>query len=173
MKLTTLAPPALALVCLALRPVAVHAGSSESAPQEAARTPPTEPRPQVELVSARLVASIEMPRHAWLPPDPTTQMGLLLTIKLPTQSSFKSEDFKVAYAGAKGETTAVCRGYGMSMGWLIPDEEGKGWSLHTGGKVVDVPFLFVVPKEVSAITLRFRGKPVGSPVVPARDATGR
>lgn len=133
--------------------------------QEAVPPDPT----TLSVVSARLVESIAMPRHRWLPPDPQTQSGLLLTIRLPTHAAFSTEDFKVVYERPGGQATSVCRGYAMSMGWLIADEEGKGWKLFTGGKVADVPFLFVVPTDVGDVTLRLRDQQVGAPLAPVRE----
>jgi hypothetical protein len=148
--------------------VAASGGALNQTPPPAQESKRLEAEAVPEPVSARLVSQIDMGRANWRPPDPSSQMGLVLRIRIP-KGSYRSEDFKVAYKGPKGEEVAACLGYSMSMGWLISEDALKGWSLHFGNPVTELPFLFVVPKDVAEITLKFRGKTSGNPLVPVHE----
>jgi hypothetical protein len=115
-----------------------------------------------EGITASVKNSIRMSdtKH-WTPSQPEKNIGIVVHIRLAPNAAFRSEEFAVTF-GVKN--TAPCIGYTSAGVWFVSKDEKeplRGMSLYTGEKAAEVPFLFVVPKDVTDVTVLYKGKPAG------------
>lgn len=115
-----------------------------------------------EGVSASVQNAIRMSNtKTWTPSQPDKSVGVVIKIRLAPNAAFHSEEFAVTFGD---KNTAPCIGYTSAGIWFVSKDEKeplRGMSLYTGEKAAEVPFLFVVPKGVTDVTVLHKGKPAG------------
>lgn len=121
-----------------------------------------------EGVDASVQKSIQMSQNKyWTPSEPAKNVGVVITIRLVPKGTFKPEEFALKFGEPKDKNTAPCIGYTSAGMWFVSKDEQQpltGMTLYMGEKAAEIPFLFVVPKEATEVTVLYKGEPAGKPL---------